>query len=125
MTQRGRKSRAELAVVGIEPAVLRPSLAPVPSSRSHKPPDHLGEPERRLWKQVFRDFDIETGASVAVLTTALEAHQRARQAREVIDREGMTTTGRDGQAKAHPLLAVGRDARQAFLAGFRAMRLEL
>ena len=37
----------------------------------------------------------------------------------------MTVTGRDGQAKVHPLLAVERDARQAWLAGIKALGLEL
>src|SRR5262245_11217449 len=50
-------------------------------------------------------------ARKTVLTTALEAHQRARECREAILREGMTVTGRDGQAKVHPLLAVERDGR--------------
>ena len=50
---------------------------------------------------------------------------RARLAREAIAREGMTTTGRDDQVKAHPLLAVERDARQAWLAGIKTLGLEL
>jgi len=55
----------------------------------------------------------------------LEAHQRARECREAILREGMTVVGRDGQAKVHPLLAVERDARQAFLSAVRTLGLEL
>jgi P27 family predicted phage terminase small subunit len=89
------------------------------------PPAHLGEPERLIWAGVFADFKLEVGVSIAVLTTALEAHQRAREAREAIEVDGMTVIGRDGQAKAHPLLAVERDARQAWLSGIRALGLEL
>ena len=40
-------------------------------------------------------------------------------------REGMTVVGRDGQAKVHPLLAVERNARQAFLSAVRTLGLEL
>jgi len=73
---------------------------------------------------VFSDFSIETQTAQAVLTVALEAHQRARECREIVAREGMTVVGRDGQAKVHPLLAVERDARQSFLAAFRALGLD-
>jgi hypothetical protein len=68
-------------------------------------------------------LDSAPRAAVAVLATALEAHRRSRECREAILREGMTITGRDGQAKAHPLLAVERDARRAFLAAVRALGL--
>jgi hypothetical protein len=37
----------------------------------------------------------------------------------------MTVVGRDGQAKVHPLLAVERDARAAWLAAIKALGLEL
>jgi hypothetical protein len=66
-----------------------------------------------------------TATAIDVLTSALEAHMRARLAREIVDKEGMTTIGRDGQAKAHPLLAVERDARAAWLAGVKHLGLEL
>jgi P27 family predicted phage terminase small subunit len=121
MAQRGRKSHASLAVVPIEPAVM-------PTEREFPPPEspeYLGEPERQIWRDVFHDFDLSTRAAIAVLITSLEAHQRARECRETIAREGLTVVGRDGQAKAHPLLAVERDARQAWLAGIRALGLEL
>lgn len=63
--------------------------------------------------------------AAAVLLTALEAHGRARQCRETIDREGLTVTGRDNQVKPHPLLAAERDARAQWLAGVKALGLEL
>jgi len=119
--QRGRKSRAALEVIGLRP----PHDPPFPAFDPPPPPAHLGEPERHIWVGVFEDYKLETGASVAVLTTALEAHQRAREAREAVLAEGMTVLGRDGQSKVHPLLAVERDARQAWLAGIRALGLEL
>jgi P27 family predicted phage terminase small subunit len=122
--QRGRKSRAQLSVIGVgTPAMRRQPTAA--SLDRPPPPDHLGAPEKLIWEQVFEDYDLSTRASAAVLATALEAHQRAREAREIISRDGMTVEGRDGQAKVHPLLAVERDARQAWVAGIRALGLEL
>jgi len=60
-----------------------------------------------------------------VLLSGLEAHMRARQARETIDDEGMTIIGRDGQPKAHPLCTVERDARRAFQQTFRSLGIKL
>ncbi len=59
-----------------------------------------------------------------LLVTALEAWDRAQQAREAIDREGLTVATRFGESKAHPLLAVERDARAAFLQAMRALHLD-
>jgi P27 family predicted phage terminase small subunit len=118
MLQRGRKSRASLAVVPARPRDDDRSPPP-------PPPAHLGEPEQHLWTTTLADYAAATQMSLAVLRTALEAHQRARECREVIARDGMTLPARGGQLKVHPLLATERDARQAFLAGVKALGLEL
>jgi P27 family predicted phage terminase small subunit len=120
MAQRGRKSQAKLSVVGLEPAILRPALPP----NQTKPPAHLGKVEQEIWQHVLAGYE-QTAVANDVLIVTLEAHQRARQARETVDREGMTVIGRDGQTKVHPLLAVERDARQAFFAGIKALGIEL
>jgi P27 family predicted phage terminase small subunit len=121
MRHRGRKNVYDL----IEPAALRPLVAAVPKGNRRQPPDHLGEPERQIWRHVLGDYDLKNETAVDVLTTALEAHQRAREARETIAREGMTVDGRDGQAKVHPLLAVERDARSGWLLALKQLGLEL
>ena len=120
MAQRGRKSAAALALVPLEPASLRQRHQFDPPS----PPAHLGRPEQQIWRDVFSDFSLTARISGAVLATALEAHQRAREARETIASEGMIV-GRAGQGKVHPLLAVERDARQAWLSAIKALGLEL
>jgi P27 family predicted phage terminase small subunit len=117
MVHRGRKNKYDL----IEPAVLRPKFKPL----VRQPPDHLGEPERQIWDHVFADYELTNETAIDVLVTALEAHQRSREAREAIQREGMQVAGRDGQSKPHPLLATERDARAAFLAGLKALGHEL
>jgi len=90
-----------------------------PRKPGTRPPDHLGEPERQIWNAVIADFK-GSSASYFVLLSGLESHQRAREAREIIDSEGMTLLGRDGQSKAHPLCTVERDARRAFASKFSA-----
>jgi len=121
MGTRGRKSRAELSVVPFQLASIPPHTDVEPPA----PPDHLGEPERQIWRGIFHDYGLSADVATAVLASALEAHQRARECREAIDRDGMTIAGRDGQTKVHPLLAVERDARAQWLAGIKALGLEL
>src|SRR5262245_36163347 len=106
MAQRGRKSAAALAVVQNEPEAVRqhPDFDP-------PPPHHLGNPEAQIWRDVLRDYSLTAHISAAVLATALEAHQRAREAREIINREGMIVACGGKSGKLHPLLAVERDAR--------------
>jgi hypothetical protein len=59
------------------------------------------------------------------LRVALEAHDRMRAAQKCIGKDGATIEDRFGQLRAHPLLAVERDARASFLAGMRSMNLDL
>ena len=88
-------------------------------------PRHLEAAERTLWRSITQEFSFDDPASLALLRSALEAHQRARRCRLVIDKEGLTTRDRFGQVRAHPLLAAERDARAAFLASMRALNLDL
>ena len=69
MGTRGRKSRAELSVVPFQTEAIRPQTDFDPPS----PPDHLGEPERPIWRRIFRDYGLSADVATAVLATALEA----------------------------------------------------
>ena len=90
------------------------------------PPGHLGKPERDIWHGVFRDYEPLSGLATAVLCSGLEAHQRMRECREILANEGVTrTVGTGKHLKLHPLLAVERDARSAWLAAVKALGLEL
>ena len=98
---------------------------PRPSREVPAPPTHLEEPEQALWRELNESHDFEDAASLALLRTALEAHQRARRCREAVDRDGEAVRDRFGQLKPHPLLTAERDARSAFLAGMKALNLDL
>jgi len=120
MRQRGRKSSlALLAFSGPRPIPSLPADEPPPT-----PPAHLGEPERQIWSDIVADW-TGSRASFAVLCSGLEAHQRAREARETIDAEGLTVVGRDAQIKAHPLCTVERDARRSFAAIFKQLGIKI
>jgi len=76
-------------------------------------PRHLSEPGRRLFADVVKSYVLE-GHHLAILTKALEALDRADQAREEIGTSSLTVMSRLGEVKVHPLLAVERDARAQF-----------
>jgi P27 family predicted phage terminase small subunit len=119
MRQRGRKSAASLAVgprLVVASRPIRDDLPPAPA--------HLADPEREIWADVMREWS-GTAASHAVLLAGLEAHQRARECREIISAEGLTVTGRDGQAKSHPLCTVERDSAAAFQRTFRTLGIKI
>ena len=78
-----------------------------------------------MWNDIFTEYSIDDAAGLAILRVALEAFDRSQEAREVITTAGMTVTGRDGQVRSHPLLTVERDNRAAFLAGLKALNLDL
>jgi hypothetical protein len=78
-----------------------------------------------MWRDLTAAHRFDDPASLALLRTTLEAHQRARRCRETIDREGEAVKDRFDQIKPHPLLAAERDARSAFLMGMRALNLDL
>lgn len=115
MTQRGRKSNNKRPLWAEQ---LAPSAPPPP------PPKHLGPQEVTLWHRVLDEFDITGPVSFALLTAALEAHQRARLAREQVAKDGMTVRAKGG-LKAHPLIAVERAARHQLVATLRKMQVSL
>jgi P27 family predicted phage terminase small subunit len=90
-----------------------------------KPPPHISAAAKKLWNAIFTEYSIEDAAGRAILRAALEAFDRSQAARKAINKDGMTITGRDGQVKSHPLLTVERDNRSAFLAGLKALNLDL
>ena len=88
------------------------------------PPKHLSREAKRIWNEIASEYGVDDPAGLRILRVSLEAFDRAQAAREQIEKDGMTLTGRDGQIKNHPLLTVERDARAAFLAGLKALHLD-
>jgi len=86
-------------------------------------PRHLSKAARDLFTSISRSFVMEQH-DLAVLVKALEAWDRADQARTRIDTDGLMVTSRLGEPKPHPLLAIERDSRTAFLAGMRQLNLD-
>lgn len=92
---------------------------------SNRPPGHLSKEAKKIWKQLIAEYSIDDVAGLKILRVALESFDRAQSAREAIDRDGMTVIDKAGQVKPHPLLPIERDSRAAFLAGLKALNLDL
>jgi P27 family predicted phage terminase small subunit len=72
---------------------------------------------------VLADYELEEH-HVRLLHLACETWDRCQQAREAIDRDGLTIATGDGGMKAHPAVAIERDARLAFARLVRELDLD-
>lgn len=94
--------------------------------KNNKPaPKHLSAEAKKFWTEILAEYSIDDAAGLRILRVALESFDRAQAAREAIDREGMTVIDKAGQNKSHPLLPIERDSRAAFLAGLKALCLDV
>ena len=91
--------------------------------RGPNPPAHLSEAMKSWWRSVHADYALEPH-HVHLLKLAAEALDRAEQAREIIAQEGITARTADGGSKAHPAIAIERDARTAAARLIRELDLD-
>ncbi len=87
-----------------------------------KAPAHLRDDGRRLWRRIVCEFELQAH-HLAVLCAACDALDRQTEARRAIDTDGAYLPGRFG-TKAHPALAVERDARLAMVRCLRELGLD-
>lgn len=87
-------------------------------------PKHLRATTRRWFNDVVADFDLESH-DIRLLTLAGEAWDRGQQAREIVDRDGMTFLDRFGQPKPRPEIAIERDSRIGFARLLRELALDI
>jgi P27 family predicted phage terminase small subunit len=92
-------------------------------NKTHKAPGHLAHDTAAWWIHVHADFDLEPHHT-RLLTLACEAYDRCAQARCLIDQDGPVTRTTDGGIKAHPAVAIERDARLAFARLLRELDLD-
>ena len=88
-------------------------------------PKHLSAEAKKIFKGLVEEYQIQDVAGLRILQAALESFDRATRARKEIDKTGMCVMDKFGQVKPHPLLACERDSRAAFLAGLKALNLEI
>lgn len=93
--------------------------------RSKPAPSGLSPEAQRWWRSIVAEYQISDGAGLLLLQSALEALDRVRAAQAAIAADGLVQSGSKRQPRAHPLLAVERDARSAMLAALKALNLDL
>ncbi|OPY75187.1 MAG: hypothetical protein A4E65_03614 [Syntrophorhabdus sp. PtaU1.Bin153] len=92
---------------------------------NNRAPSHLSPDAKKMWKGIIDEYEIDDPAGLKILRVALEAFDRGQMARETIDRDGLALRDKFGQLKPHPLLPIERDSRAAFLAGLKALSLDI
>jgi len=86
-------------------------------------PTHLAPETADWWRAVLDEFALEPHHR-RLLRLACEAWDRCQQAREILDRDGLTTETESGGLKAHPCIGIERDARLAFARLLRELDLD-
>src|SRR5438270_2582360 len=86
------------------------------------PPSHLQPATAEWWSEIAAAYELESH-QYRLLTLAAEAWDRAQEARERISVDGAYLEDRFGQLRAHPAVAVERDARLAFARLVRELAL--
>jgi phage terminase small subunit len=88
-------------------------------------PKHLSSRSKRIYKAVIDDYDLlNEPHALEVLRLALEALDRADEARAMVAQEGIVFRNRFGELRPHPAVAIERDARLAAWRGFRELSLD-
>jgi len=88
-------------------------------------PKTLSPEARKRWRTVRDDFAISDSAGLLLLETAFEAFDLMRLAQKLVREEGATQVDGRGTIRAHPAVAIERDARSAMLSSLKALRLDL
>ena len=89
-----------------------------------QPPKHLKPATRAWFRAVVSDWELEDHHT-RLLALAGGAWDRAEQAREVLETAGIVVMTRFGEVKAHPAVAIERDARIAFARLVRELDLDV
>ena len=94
-------------------------------TKTLKPPAGLSREGASWWRKLVDEYRISDAGGLLLLETAMQAFDRARGAREKIDRDGELVPDRFGQFKAHALLPIERDARAQMLAALKQLNLDV
>jgi P27 family predicted phage terminase small subunit len=87
------------------------------------PPEHLSEKSKSLWRELV-PARAKSPGRIALLAVALEAKDRADEARELVKSEGMISQKEGSKMlHVHPALKIEKDARSQFLSAWNQLSL--
>ena len=86
-------------------------------------PNHLGVAGRRLWTYLQAAYAIADPPGLALLLSACESRDRIEQAREELERDGISQTDRFGMLRAHPAAQIEHQARSSLIRALTALNL--
>ncbi len=69
-----------------------------------------------------REFEFET-ETLILFKVCLEAYDRLKEAKELLDKEGLTAPAATGGIRAHPGIQAEKMARSGFLQSWRMLNL--
>ena len=91
---------------------------------AQKPPKHLRADTLRWFAEVTADYELESH-HIRLLTKACESWDRSEQAREALNKYGLTFNDRFGAPHSRPEIAIERDSRLAFARLVREIGLDV
>jgi phage terminase small subunit len=94
-------------------------------TRKPAAPRHLSSDARGLWRQLYATYQIDLPASVLLLTTLVEAWDRARACRVALADLPMTITDKHGGVRMHPLIVEERNCREQVARLARVLRIHI
>ena len=89
-----------------------------------KPPAHLSRASKAWWKEIVSGYELDSH-HLKLLEGAAVQWDRATEAREAIERDGVSTVDRWGQVKAHPAVEIERQAMTLFARLVRELALDV
>lgn len=85
----------------------------------------LSAEAQAIWNRIAAEYSIGDPAGILLLTTAMEAFDRMKDAQSLIKRHGAITVDRWGQLRANPAATLERDARAAMLSALKHLNLDI
>jgi P27 family predicted phage terminase small subunit len=87
-------------------------------------PRGLSDRSGAFWRQTVTAFELENH-HLRILEEACRSLDRATEAREILARDGLTTTDNRGNLKAHPAVAVEASSVRLFRTMLRELGLDV